>query len=329
MDAKYIYAGAGALLGLGVGGVVGYFVRDKKANSQFEEMDAYHASQIKCMNDNFQNEIERKAEELAKDMLMAAAERRSKAENKPKESADENQDVPTAQEQEDPVKDVRMAPENTLVNRNIFDQDPTTGVDYTKFQKVADQVELHAGMDPRVSAGFARNKQDVRDDIDAEEAEDALADWESSHDANGRPIVEDSEPEAVETDMTEDEQAIADGEFDRQLYFNEGSEFQFITEDEYSNTGRIFDKQFVMYCDEDAVWCDEDNQRIEDPHVIFGYGFWRADRDIRNEYALVFEEGFKVSGETERFFIRNRKNGTDYEVMRYHRSWEDMMNPNL
>ena len=342
---------AGGLLALGAGIGIGWLLRDKKAKEELQALADEDQQTISDLIENYEALIEYTAEEKAKNMLLEAAQRRSKAPSSPVAPSDEIEHTSDSEAVESPSEpsesvsttgsevdyrpdpgmpgasaaDYRPDP-GVMVNRNAFDDspDPSQAVDYTKMYQQDSKQEVVYGarmlQDDRTTTGFSKSKTDVREDLAKDGAKSDLMDWLESHTPEGYKIdgsgMEDPDEIDESSVLTEDEQAEADSEFD-EIMRRANAKFQVITEDDYGCRNG-YEKRFIMYCALDDTWCDEDLNVIEDPHVV--YGFPPIDTP---EY--VFQSGEAISGDPERFWIRNNGTGTDYEVMRYQRAWQDMI----
>lgn len=320
----------GVLCGAGAGFAGGYFVCKSITKHQFELLEQQHDENLRNAQAYYEDRFEREVENRAKDMLMKAAESHSKAIPTASEPADDSSDDRDEPAQEDPENgpsepsvEPRKRPESVLVNQNVFDraeQDPSMAVDYTKYtQEKESQVVVGQNLlrDDRTALSGAKDGRDARVDIRKaikdKDAEDDLREWMESHDAKGYPVDndddEDSDSEAVGTEDPALEYSLA-----KARSGDLGAEI--IDDQEYENR-KSFTKSFVMYCELDDTWCDEDLNKIEDPRVVYG----NIVGDVVPDVAGLFALGAQTSGEPERFYIRNTKVGTDYECMRYHRAY--------
>lgn len=350
---KLIYILSGAAVGTIGGFAIGYFTQKHKVDLARKNAEEQIEKGYAEAYGYYKNWAERKAQELAKDVLMRNAMRRAerevktgfqKASESPVEAHSDTQspeeDTDTSDDSEavegdseastpfpnleitqkliDSGGDYNYKPDpGVMVNRNVFDDqpDPTQAVDYSQYanQKNAEQIVYGQKFlqDDRTSLGststrFTRKKAENKDAIDIAEAEADLDAW-----YRGEEALDTEDDASV---LTEDEQAVADAEADSEMAKN-SDPYVFLDEWSY---GRIpsYNQAFVIYCDIDGVWCDEEINKIEDPTVVFGPGWSSAD--------AIFQAGARVSGDLDRVFIRNNRTKTDYELVNYHRSWDDM-----
>lgn len=344
---KVLYILGGAVVGAAGGFAAGYFLQKHKVDLARRNAEEHAEKSYEEAYGYYKNWAERKAQELAKDILMRNAMRKAerevkngfqKAPESPVEARSETQsaeeDTDTSERSEAVESDSEAStpfpnPDITqkiidykpdpgvMVNRNVFDDqpDPTQAVDYSQYanQKNAEQIVYGQKFlqDDRTSLGststrFTRKKAENKDAIDIAEAEADLDAW-----YRGEEALDTEDDASV---LNEDEQAVADAETDAEMA-KSSDPYVFLNEYSY---GRIpsYGQAFVIYCDVDGIWCDEDIKKIEDPTVIFGPGWSSAD--------AIFQAGARVSGDLDRVFIRNNQTKIDYELVNYHRSWDDM-----
>lgn len=344
---KFLYILGGAVVGAAGGFAAGYFLQKHRVDLARRNAEEQIQKGYGEAYGYYKNWAERKAQELAKDILMESALKRAEREVKngfqdapespitarsASESHDEDTDTSEdseAVESDSGASTSEFNPDITqkiidykpdpgvMVSRNVFDNqpDPTQAVDYRQYanQRNAEQTVYGQRLlqEDRTSLGststkFTRKKAENKDAIDIAEAEADLDAWYRGEDA-----LDDDDDSSV---LTEDEQAVADAEADAEMA-KSSDPYVFLDERSY---GRIpsYNQSFAIYCDEDGVWCDEDIKKIEDPTVIFGSGWLSAE--------AIFAAGARTSGDLDRIFLRNNLTKTDYELVNYHRSWNDM-----
>ena len=337
MNKKTLIAAVGGLVIGAAGGFIGGMYYSDRKNSEEKAREINEVKQSYAQK--YANDLKSEANRIAKEIIFRAQEDLdvgadgdvgTPAEEPDNPSGDDNSEDNSSGDDdrpqpagEKPPWIINSAPEPQIRSNNVFDNpvNPTAPVDYNSFSKdlrFTGQDQLNANLlrqENAASKSFGASKRAQKEALDNAEAEQDLLDWYGQ--ANRSDDQERSDSEALE-------QLQADREADAEINYGVRSDYlaqtpigllkgiYLITEQDYEIGNPGYDKSFVIFYDGDGVWTDEDYNRLEDPYRIVG-----CPDD------LVFR-GPGHDLEPDRVFIRNQNIMTDYECVRYHRSYGEI-----
>jgi len=331
---KLIFAAISGLIAGTAGGFIGGMYYSDHKNSELLESEINAVKQSYAQK--YENDLKSEANRIAKEIIFRAQEDLSaksdgddgtSAEESDNTAGDDNsEDNSSGDDTSNPAGEKPpwiIDPGAQVRHNNVFDNpvNPTHPVDYnaiSKDLKFTGQDQLNSNLlrqESAASRSYGANKRAQKEALDNEEAQADLDEWYGQ--ANHRDDQERSDAEALE-------QLQADRAADIEI--NSGvnpvylaltptgvrSGVYLITEQDYEVGNPMFQKSFAVYYEGDGVWTDEDYNRLEDPYYTVG-----CPDD------LVFR-GPGHDNEPDRVFVRNTNCGTDYECVRYHRSYGEL-----
>lgn len=335
MKTKLIFAAIGGLIAGAAGGFVGgmYYSDRKYENDLENEINVVKKSYAQ----KYENDLKSEANRIAKEIIFRAQEDLSEESGGDVEASTKESDNPSGDDNSEDNSsgdDGRPKPKGEkppwiidpgveVRHNNVFDNpvNPTHPVDYnaiSKDLKFTGQDQLNSNLlrqESAASRSYGANKRAQKEEFDNEEAQADLDEWYGQ--ANHRNDEDGSDDEAFEQLQADRSADVEINSGVNPLYLaltpnGVRNGVYLITEQDYEVGNPMFQKSFAVYYDGDGVWTDEDYNRLEDPYYTVG-----CPDD------LVFR-GPGHDDDPDRVFVRNTSCGTDYECVRYHRSYGEL-----